>query len=147
MYLTEHFSLEELVASQTAVRLGIDNTPSPEILATLRGVLAPGLERVRTALAHQAVLVTSGYRSPALNAAVGGSRDSAHMQGLAADVICPRFGSPLEVCRAVVAAGIEMDTVISEGQWCHVSFAPAKRRLVMTAHFTANGVTYTPGLA
>ncbi len=147
-YLTEHFSLAELVTSEMAARHDIDNTPPPEVLANLRDVLAPGLERVREALAHQVVIVTSGYRSRVLNAVVNGSRESAHIIGLAADIICPRYGSPLEVCLAIVASGIAFDQVIAEGPgWCHISFAGAQRHQALTAHFFPSGVTYTPGLA
>ena len=148
MYLTEHFSLAELVASEMAARHGINNHPPNDVLANLRNILAPGLERVREALAHQAVLVTSGYRSRVLNAVVNGSRESAHILGLAADIICPRYGSPLEVCRAIVAAGIETDQIIHEGNWCHVACpAPgaAARHETLTAHFTSGDTTYTPG--
>ena len=46
-----------------------------------------------------------------------------HMRGLAADILCPQFGLPLEVCRAIVAAGIVTDQIIHEfGRWCHVAF-------------------------
>lgn len=125
MQLTEHFSLEELIASQTAARAGIDNTPSAAIVANLR-VLAQGLEHVRAALGGKPIHVSSGYRSEALNRAVGGAGKSAHMLGLAADIICPQFGSPLEVCRAIVAAGVKTDQIIHEfGHWCHVAFAAA----------------------
>lgn len=123
MQLTPHFSLEELIASQTAARLGIDNTPSAWITANL-GVLAEGLERVRAALGGRPLHVSSGYRCAALNEKVGGARNSRHVDGLAADLICPSFGTPLAVCRAIAQAGVLPDQVIHEfGQWCHVAFA------------------------
>ncbi len=123
MQLTDHFSLEELIASETAARTGIDNTPPADLMPNLL-TLAQGLERVRSALGGRAIHINSGYRSAALNAAVGGANKSRHMHGLAADILCPQFGSPLEVCRAIVAARIETDQIIHEyGKWCHVSFA------------------------
>ena len=122
MQLTEHFSLEALIASETATRKNIDNTPPPEILANLH-ILAQGLEQVRAALGGRDLLVNSGYRSPALNREIGGAKKSKHMYGLAADILCPQFGTPLDLCRAIVAAGIATDQVIHEfGKWCHVSF-------------------------
>lgn len=125
MQLTDHFSLEELIASETAVRAGIDNNPPESIVANLR-VLAAGLELVRAALGGRPIHLNSGFRCAALNAAVGGARNSMHMRGLAADILCPQFGSPLEVCRAIVAAKVPTDQVIHEfGKWCHVSFAAA----------------------
>lgn len=130
MQLTDHFSLEELIASETAARAGIDNTPPAELMQNLIA-LAKGLERVRTALGGLPIHVNSGYRCAALNAAVGGAKKSRHMEGLAADILCPRFGKPLEVCRAIVSARIETDQVIHEfGKWCHVAFAaPGKTPL------------------
>jgi len=122
MQLTEHFSLEALIASETAKRKNIDNTPPPEILANLH-ILAQGLEQVRAAVGGRDLLVNSGYRSPALNREIGGAEKSKHMYGLAADILCPQFGTPLDLCRAIVAAGIVTDQVIHEfGKWCHVSF-------------------------
>jgi zinc D-Ala-D-Ala carboxypeptidase len=123
MQLTEHFSLEELVASQTAARLGIDNAAPDRLLPHLH-LLAAGLERVRAVLGGRAVHVNSGYRCPELNRSIGGSGASRHMEGLAADIICPSFGTPLAVCRAIAAAGLAPDQVIHEfGQWCHIAFA------------------------
>jgi hypothetical protein len=137
MQLSEHSSLADLTASETAARDGIDNTPPPEIVANLR-VLAHGLERVLAALDGKTIGINSGYRSPALNAAVGGSPTSAHLRGLAADIVCPEFGDALDVCRAIHAAGIEVDQLIHEfGRWCHVAFAPpgvgARRQLLTIA--------------
>lgn len=148
MQLSEHFSLEELVASESAARLGIDNTPPAEIVLNLK-VLAQGLERVRAALGGKPIHVNSGYRCPALNTAIKGAGNSMHMQGLAADILCPQLGPPLDVCRAIVAAGIETDQVIHEcGRWCHVAFAAPgtqARRDLLTIATAAEG--FRPGLS
>ena len=137
MQLTQHFSMEELTCSDYAVRNGIDNTPPPDIAANLK-TLAEGLEAVRRALGGRPIHVNSGYRCSALNRAIGGATNSLHMRGLAADILCPQFGSPLDVCRAIVAAGIVTDQIIHEyGHWCHVAFpasgAPARRELLTIA--------------
>jgi len=147
MQLSEHFSLEEMVSSEVAARSRIDNTPTAAALANLR-ILAAGLEQVRHALGDRPIHVNSGFRCLALNDAIGGAKNSMHILGLAADIVCPRFGSPLEVCRAIVAAGIVTDQVIHEfGGWCHVAFAapgtPARRQL-LTIFDVAQG--YQPGL-
>src|SRR5437867_10669758 len=113
MMLSKHFSLEELTASEVAARAGIDNTPPAEAIRNLVR-LAEGLELVRAALGNNAVHVTSGYRSPRLNQMVGGSRHSMHMQGLAADILCPVFGPPLEVCCAIARSSVSADQVIYE---------------------------------
>ena len=147
--LTASFTLDELVSSQTATRKGLDNTPGPSVLATIEQVLAPGLQRIRDALGVP-VLVSSGYRAPAVNSAVGGSRTSQHCTGNAADFTAPAFGSPLDVCRRLVELRerIGYDQLIYEGTWVHVSFVRGTPRgQVLTAHFGKGGVTYSPGLA
>jgi hypothetical protein len=131
MRLTPHFDLSEFTTSQTASRKGLDNTPPPEVVARLQDVTAPGLERVRSILGKP-LLISSGYRSPAVNKAVGGSKTSAHMFGYAADFICPGFGTPLDVCRALVNAGLKFDQLIQEGTWVHVSFDPRMRQNILT---------------
>ena len=142
MMMTAHYSLEELTASEVAARAGIDNTPSAEVVRNLVR-LAEGLELVRVALGHHAIHVTSGYRSPKLNQLVGGSNNSMHIQGLAADILCPAAGSPLEVCRAIAKSRIGTDQIIHEfGQWCHVSFPPVgqiARHELLTIRSVATG--------
>lgn len=145
MNLTEHFSLAELTASATAQRLGIDNHPGLEIISHLTQ-LAVQLERVRHALGDNPLIISSGYRCPELNQAVGGARRSAHMEGWAADFTCPAFGTPLQIVRALTAANLPFDKLIQEGRWVHISFRPGARRQVLTAHFTpGQPVTYTAG--
>src|SRR5436190_17071208 len=125
MMLSQHFSLEELVASETAARQGIDNTPSTGTLTNLIR-LAETLERARRALDNHAMLITSGYRSETLNRVIGGSQSSMHTLGLAADFICPSFGTPFEVCRQLVRTQVPMDQLIHEyGEWTHLGLASA----------------------
>lgn len=143
--LTKNFNLSEFVVSQTAIRKGIKNEPNASDLANIRNHLAPGLQKVRDLLGFPMV-ISSAFRSPMVNAAVGGSRTSQHMVGLAADFTAPQFGTPLEICRAIVKAGIDFDQLIFEGTWVHISFNAKPRRSVLTAHFDHGGVRYTPGL-
>ena len=142
--LTPHFSLDELVFSSTAQRLHIDNTPDVTTIQRLT-VLATGLEKIR-ALLGQPMHIDSGYRCQALNRAVGGVPDSAHIQGYAADFVCPDFGSPLTIARAIAASAIDFDQCIQEGSWVHVSFDPRLRRQTLTANFGPNGATYSQGI-
>ena len=124
MKLSQHFSLEELVASETAARQGIDNTPDARALTNLIR-LAETLERVRRALDGHVMTITSGYRSEELNRVIGGSKDSMHMQGLAADFICPDWGEPFLVCRQIVRAQVPMDQLIHElASWTHLGLSP-----------------------
>ncbi len=146
-----NFWLSEFLRSDTAVRRGIDNVPGAAVLATIRGTLGPGMQRVRNAL-DVPVLITSGYRSPTLNAAVGGSRNSAHMTGLAADFISPVFGTPKAIARYLIerSAEIRFHQLIWEGQWVHVAFAPPgtpPAGEVLTAHFSGGSVSYARGIS
>lgn len=145
MNLSPHFTLAEFTQSQTAARKGISNTPTPAVIECLK-LTALGLEGVRTLLGSP-ITVNSGYRSPALNKAIGGSAKSQHVTGEAVDFICPGFGSPLDVCRAIVKSGLKFDQMIYEGTWVHISFCAKPRGDVLTAHFNTSGVSYTRGLS
>ena len=144
MKLTEHFTLEELTFSPTAERQKINNTPSLEAVAHMT-TLAEGLEKVR-ALLGGPIRISSGYRSPELNSVIRGAKNSAHMDGYAVDFVCPSFGNPKDVVRAIAASAIEFDQCIYEGTWVHISFDPDMRRQVLTAHFGQGGTTYTEGV-
>ena len=132
--LTEHFALEEFTVSNTGERLGIDNTPeSLRIRANLVRT-AELMERIRELLGRP-VIITSGYRCPALNKAVGGAVSSAHMEGLAADFIAPAYGTPYEVCRALAQNLTEfgIDQLIFEHTWTHVGLRDGEpRKQVLT---------------
>lgn len=133
MKLSPHFSLEELTHSDIATRLGIDNTPTVEIINNLT-FLAGELEYVRDILGNP-MLISSGYRSYVLNDHLGSKRTSSHCKGLAVDFICPSFGNPHSVVDAIVLANINYDQVILEyGRWVHLSFAkenPRKQALII----------------
>ena len=133
MPVSPHFTLAELTLSETAERLGIDNNPVGDALLNMKAFLVPGLEKVRELLGHP-VIISSGYRSPAVNAQVpGSSNTSAHTLGYAADFICPGFGTPWEVCHAIAESGIPVDQIIYEyGRWTHISFDPRLRGLLTT---------------
>jgi len=117
--LSPHFTIGELIASDIAARKGIDNTPSALVEANLARV-AGILEAVR-ALNGRPVVVSSGYRCKALNTAVGGADNSAHMYGLAADINAPGV-SPYDLGLAIIKAGIKFDQIIHEfGEWVHIA--------------------------
>lgn len=146
--VTRNFALSEFVVSDTAARMGIDNTPPAMVLATLRNVLIPAMQEVRDLLAMP-VSIKSGYRSPALNAAVRGAPSSDHLTGHAADFVAPGYGSPRDVCLFLIGRMpfFKFDQLIHEGGWVHISFSPRRRNEVLTAHFSGSGVSYTQGLA
>ena len=120
-YLTPHFTLEELCSSETAERYGIDNTPPEEVRNNLR-LLALSLEKVRTLLGGKPIHVTSAYRNPEVNRIIGSKPTSDHIQGLAADFVCPTFGGPDYVVRTIMASDLPYKQVIREfDRWTHFS--------------------------
>lgn len=145
LLLSPHFSLAELTHSDIAARRGIPNDPPADVMEHLK-TLAAGLEQVR-ALLGVPMVINSGYRSPDLNRAVGGSAMSAHCDGWASDFIAPAFGTPQDVAKAIRDSSLSFDQVIFEGTWVHISFAPRMRRQVLTARFNGGPATYTEGIA
>lgn len=142
MQLSPHFTLEEMVLSQTATRFAIDNTPSPEIIKNLRSTCMQA-EAVRALLDHP-MLISSGYRCPMLNRHLGGVPTSAHLQGWAMDFICPSAGTPSQIVTFIHNSLITLDQCIQEGTWVHLSFAPTYRMQFMNAVFDASGkATYS----
>ena len=127
MNFPPHFSLEELTRSQSAVRGNINNTPSEAETANLIK-LAWFLESLRDKLRKHyqkrlIIIVSSGFRCGLLNIMIGGSRSSAHMQGLAADITCPGL-TPLELSRFINENMEEFDQVIHEfGRWVHIGLS------------------------
>jgi uncharacterized protein YcbK (DUF882 family) len=102
------------------------------------------LEEVRALLNHP-MAISSGYRSPALNDAVGGSLTSQHRYGLAVDFTADGFGTPFEVCKAIEAGGIAYDQLIHEyGSWVHISFVRHNPRGQTLTTFAPG--RYTPGI-
>lgn len=121
MRLSPNFTLEELTVSEVAARHGLDNTPPQEIIENLKR-LAEALQTLRSFFGNNAIIVTSGYRSPEVNQKVGGSKNSDHLKGLAADFIVPSFGTPDQVIRAILASGVPFKQAIREfDRWTHFS--------------------------
>jgi hypothetical protein len=113
MELTPHFTFEEMYASDTADRYNINNEPKDPIVLKNLKFLAERLEDVRSLLRHP-IHINSAYRSLRVNNLVGSKPTSAHTKGLAADIICPSFGSPRNVVYAIVGSNIQYDQVILE---------------------------------
>ncbi len=104
------------------------------------------LEPLRVKLARP-VMITSGYRSPALNRAVGGSKTSHHMQGRAADLIVPGM-TPLLVCQAAHQLKLPCVQIIHEfGRWTHLAVAISNERTqLLTAKLNQGKTVYETGL-
>lgn len=142
MFLTPHFTLAEMTASQVASREGIDNEPDSQTIANLVETCR-SLEGVRS-LVERPILITSGYRSERLNRRIGGSRSSAHMKGLAADIIAVSL-TPRDLARRIMDSDLSFDQLIFEyDAWVHLSLAEGRqRREVLTIR---KGTGYLPGL-
>lgn len=151
--LTANFTLEELIVSPTAKRLGLPNTPSPEHIANMKYVCEKILEPVR---AHfgKPIQINSSYRAPLVNKAVGGSKTSQHSNGEAVDFEIPGISN--KVVADWVGDNLEFDQVILEfynakdganSGWVHVSIKRngANRKMRMIASKSkSGGTTYTP---
>lgn len=147
-YLSPHFTLEELTRSQVAARLGIRNGAPRQIQLNLKRLCELILEPLHYDLGN-GLQITSGYRCPELNQAIGGSAGSQHLRGLAADMVC-RGLTPLDLCHRIDELHLPFDQLIYEGSWVHVSVcAPGEssRGELLTARFSpGRKTTYTPGL-
>lgn len=123
--LTKHFTLKEALASKTATARGLDNTPSPEELATIHRT-AIKLEQVREILG-QPMIITSWFRSEEVNKAVGGVPNSQHRFGEAVDFVCTKV-TPAEICAALrkYRELLGYDQLILEPSWVHISFLTAR---------------------
>lgn len=133
-----NFWLSELLHSEAATRLGLDNWPDAASLGNLRNLAGPGIQRVRDLLGVP-VIISSGYRGPALNRHIGGSATSQHMHGLAVDFTAPAFGTPRKVCQRIMehATLIRYDQLILEyGRWVHCSWSSKPRGQVLTIDST-----------
>lgn len=135
MKLTPNFSLEELTRSTYAARMGLNNDPDEDIIKNLRRMAAK-LEEVRAEI-NKPIIVTSGYRSPAVNAGIGGSKQSQHMFGCAADIRALGM-SPDDLMMHIVGSDIKYDQLIREfDSWIHISIPnkpdgkPRMQRLII----------------
>lgn len=145
MKLSKYFDLEEFLVSESAARLGINNVPTSGIHLRLER-LAETMDEVRELLGHP-IIITSGYRSDALNRAVGGVHTSDHIKGLAADFICPRFGTPAMVCKAVQDSPIKFRQLINEfNKWTHLAIPLSPEDEGRQVMSTFSPGVYVPGL-
>jgi hypothetical protein len=130
MNLSEHFTLEELTHTDHRT---LDNTPTEHEKCIIDGKevlvnavanlprLAAFLEEVKKVLGGKPIMVNSGFRSEAVNDAVGSSNKSDHRRGCAADIRVPGM-TPDEVVRAIIASGLAYQQVIREfDRWTHIA--------------------------
>ena len=139
--LSANFSLRELVVSQTAVRCGIPNLPSPVHIENLRALCTEVLQPARDAFGP--ILVTSGYRSARLNRKIRGAARSQHCLGQAADII-PANGEVAALFNLFASLpDLPFDQLIYEfGVWVHVSHSSRSRRQRLRADRVGRRVVY-----
>lgn len=122
--LSPHFSVEELTTTQ---HRELDNTPGEQELANLTTLANETLEAVREYLGP--MHVNSGYRSPEVNEAIGGSKTSQHMEGLACDFVPMSSMTLKEALAEILARKIIFDQMIYEfGRWLHISHAAPEKQ-------------------
>lgn len=128
----KYFTMNELTKSQTAALRGIDNTPTAEAKRNLTALVERVLDPLRERWGAP-ITVTSGYRSPRLNAAVGGAKTSQHTLGQAADLSAGTKARNKDLFNLLRASGLPFDQLIDEKgySWVHVSYGPRARREVL----------------
>jgi len=139
MRLSANFTLHEMIKSETALRLGLDNSPSEEVITNLQMLCVNVLQPIRDYF-QTGVKVNSGYRSSEVNVAVGGSPTSDHCRGMAADIEIPGLAN-FELA-AWIRENLNFTQLILEfytpgipdSGWVHVSYNPENLKgQVMTA--------------
>lgn len=146
MMLSPNFSLHEMTKSETALRLNLDNTPSDQVVANLKMLAVNVLQPVRNHF-QRGVKVNSGYRSPDVNQAAGGSRTSDHCRGCAADIEIPGIAN-YELAKWIKEnlkfkqLILEFYTLgIPDSGWVHVSYDPYDLRCQTMTAIKDNGKT------
>ena len=152
MNLTKNFTLAEMTKSETALRHDMANTPGEQEIAALKVLAENVLQPVRDHFG-KGVKVNSGFRHPEVNAKIGGSKNSDHCRGQAADIEIP--GIPNAELAAWIRDNLEFRQLILEfytpgipdSGWVHVSFVPEdNKKQVLTATKQNGKTVYLPGL-
>lgn len=127
----KYFTLNELTKSATAKRLKIDNTPNDEVKHNLTALVANILDPLRKAYGNP-IIVSSGYRCPQLNKAVGGVKNSQHTLGMAADIhtVSDTVEDNKKLYQLIRELDLPVDQCINEYNynWIHVSYSQKNRR-------------------
>ena len=140
-----YFTIKELSNSQTAKKLGIDNTPTPEIRVKLNTLIL-ALDKIREQYGKP-ITVTSGYRCPELNRAVGGAVNpdgtpkSQHCKGEAADLIGENKSETKKIFEIAKDLGhydqLLFETNKSGSVWVHISCKASGNRKIINENFRA----------
>ena len=144
MRLSKNFLLSEITHSNTAKRLGITNAPGKEHLSNIQALIRKVVQPMRDALGP--IRISSGYRSPELNRAIGGSLKSQHCKGQALDLQFWKSGkmNNKAIYDWVIANDIKFDQMINEFDfsWIHISFKEDNnRKQILEAYKDEDGDT------
>ena len=145
MRLSKNFTLSEITKSNTAKRLGIENVPDKEHLKNMQVLIRDLIQPIRDAIGP--IRISSGYRNPQLNRAIGGSSKSQHCKGEALDLQFWKEGKMCnkEIYDWVIKSEIEFDQMINEFDfaWIHISLKSngKNRRMVLEAYKDKDGDT------
>tara|TARA_R110001599_G_scaffold146031_2_gene328960 strand:- start:107 stop:562 length:456 start_codon:yes stop_codon:yes gene_type:complete len=144
MKLSKNFSLSEITHSNTAKRLGIDNTPNEKHLANMSLLINNLIQPMRESIGP--IRISSGYRGKDLNRAIGGSRKSQHCKGQALDIQFWQNGKMMNelIYEWVLDSGLEFDQMINEFDfsWIHISLVGVNNRnQVLEAYKDEDGDT------
>ena len=144
MKLSKNFALSEVTHSNTAKRLGIKNEPTKEHLDNLQMLIRDLIQPIRDGIGP--IRVSSGYRNPELNRAIGGSHKSQHCKGEALDLQFWKRGkmSNKVIYDWILKSGLDFDQMINEFDfaWIHISFKEqGNRRQVLEAYNDNDGDT------
>lgn len=147
---SKYFTLEEMTASPTAQRLGINNKPTADIVAALQRLVTNVLDPLREEWGAP-IIVTSGYRCVKLNSVVGGARSSQHTFGQAADIrtVSDRPEENKRLRNLLIKLNLPYDQLIDEYgcDWLHVSHrAAGNRGQILSAKRVKGKTVYTPGV-
>jgi uncharacterized protein YcbK (DUF882 family) len=128
----KYFTIKELCKSSTATQKGIDNTPNSEIITNLTQLVEYILDPLREKYGKP-IYVNSGYRSELLNKIVGGSKNSSHKKGLAADITVKSKTLNKKLFDLIIELDLPFDQLIDEKMfsYIHVSFSKNPRKQIL----------------
>lgn len=151
MNFSKNFTVDELCKSEIAIRRSIDNTPTETVISNLQALVLNVLQPIRNSLGP--ITINSGYRSPAVNVAVGGSPTSDHCLGMAADIEIAGYDN--KMLAKFIEQNFKFTQLILEfyedeqpaSGWVHVSFDPNDLKCQTLRAVKQNGKTvYLKGL-
>ena len=133
IYLSEHFSLQEMISSETARKMHIENTPPDYAIKNLKILCTQILEPARQKFGHP-LTITSGFRCMKLNRIVGGKPNSYHLKGMAADIRISDYQSAKRLVELLneqqLCDLVLVESLRAGGQWLHVQFSRNPRHKI-----------------